>query len=216
MSGLLTPLQHDALCEIFNISVGQAAAAMSGLVGEEVSLSVPSMRFAALGEAGDQAGIAGTVGHLRYVECVYQHFQGSFEGEALLMFPNDDGTALARLMMSGLDPAKTNFSQLVNDALGEIGNILLNACLSALADLMGEEFEYSLPSLSNGSALDVLAARAGSAQHPVLFLHIQFLLESQRIEGYMAFVMNLTSLDGLRMGIDRFLGHLGVPPSRMP
>jgi chemotaxis protein CheC len=106
-----------------------------------------------------------------------------------------------------------DFDALASDALSEIGNILLNACLSALADLLGEEFEYDLPMLCSGRAMDVLVQRAGDVEHPVLFLHIQFLLESHRIEGFMAFVMDAVSLEGLRMGVDRFLGHLGAPIS---
>lgn len=209
MSDFLSPLQHDALCEIFNISVGQSAAAMSGLVGEEVSLSVPAMRFCPLNDLDTRVGID----HWRRVDVVSQHFRGSFEGEALLMFPNDDGMELARLMVESTGQPSSVFESVASDAMGEIGNILLNACLSALADLMGEEFDFELPTLCSGRAMDVLVARAGDAEHPVLFLHIQFLLESQRIEGYLAFVMNLASLDGLRMGVDRFLGHLGAPVS---
>jgi len=206
MIELLTPLQHDALCEIFNISVGQSAAAMSGLVGEEVSLSVPAMRFCALTELNERVGM----NHWRRVDAVVQQFSGTFDGEALLMFPDDDGVELARMMMGSLGDASNDFEQLVNDALGEIGNILLNACLSALADLMGEEFEYSLPNLCSGRARDVLEQRSPDPQGPVLFLHIQFQLETQRIEGYLAFLMSLPSLDGLRLGVDRFLGHLGA------
>ena len=206
MIELLTPLQHDALCEIFNISVGQSAAAMSGLVGEEVSLSVPAMRFCTLDELNDKVGMS----HWRRVDAVAQHFAGSFEGEALLMFPDEDGVELARMMMGGADTVIQNFDLLVSDAVGEIGNVLLNACLSALADLVGEEFEFSLPSLCSGRARDVLEQRTTDPQNPVLFLHIQFLLESQRIEGYLAFLMSLPSLDGLRQGVDRFLGHLGA------
>lgn len=206
MSEMLSPLQHDALCEIFNISVGQSAAAMSGLVGEEVSLSVPAMRFCSLDELNERAGM----NHWRRVDAVTQHFRGSFEGEALLMFPDEDGVELARMMLDVVPEASAEFDQLVTDALGEIGNVLLNACLSALADLMGEEFEYSLPELCSGRARDVLAQRTSDKGNPVLFLHIQFLLEEQRIEGYLAFLMNLPSLDGLRVGVDRFLGHLGA------
>ena len=41
----LTDLQHDALVEIFNIGVGHAARAMSEIVNEPVTMSVPSISF---------------------------------------------------------------------------------------------------------------------------------------------------------------------------
>jgi chemotaxis protein CheC len=77
MSDFLSPLQHDALCEIFNISVGQSAAAMSGLVGEEVSLSVPAMRFCPLGLLDGRIGID----HWRRVDVVYQHFKAALKAK---------------------------------------------------------------------------------------------------------------------------------------
>lgn len=40
---LLTPLEQDALTELFNIGVGYAASAMNELLNEELRLSVPSI-----------------------------------------------------------------------------------------------------------------------------------------------------------------------------
>jgi chemotaxis protein CheC len=41
----LTELEHDALVELFNIGVGQAASAMSEIVNETVTMSVPAISF---------------------------------------------------------------------------------------------------------------------------------------------------------------------------
>ena len=100
--------------------------------------------------------------------------------------------------------------QLTDDALCEIGNILLNACMSALADLVDEEFDYSTAALRHGRAEDILAEQSPGEHGPALFLHIQFLLEEQRIEGYLIFLLSEASLEGLREGVDRFLDHLGA------
>lgn len=205
MNSHLSPLQHDALCEIFNISVGRAAAAMSGLVGEEVSLSVPAMRFCSVDALSERMGMA----EWQRVDAISQQFKGSFEGDALLMFPDDDGMEVVRLMLAKLKQP-VDIDELAGDALVEIGNLLLNACLSALADIMAEEFNFAIPSLCSGRGSDVLAQRS-NPDDPVLFLHIQFMLENRRIEGFLAFLINLPSLDNLRRGIDHFLGRLGAP-----
>jgi chemotaxis protein CheC len=52
----LSELQHDALVEIFNIGVGQAARAMSEIVSEEVTMSVPSIRFLNRADAAAMLG----------------------------------------------------------------------------------------------------------------------------------------------------------------
>lgn len=41
----LTDLQRDALLEIFNIGVGNAANSMSQLINEEIRLSVPKLQI---------------------------------------------------------------------------------------------------------------------------------------------------------------------------
>ena len=75
---------------------------------------------------------------------------------------------------------------------------------------MNEDFDYSLPSLCSGRGEDVMLQRGAEPQSQILFLHIQFLLETKRIEGYLAFLLGVSSLEGLRHGVDRFLGHLGA------
>jgi len=50
---ILSEIQHDALVEIFNISIGRAAAAMSSIVNEEITLAVPSFRFMTVREAAE-------------------------------------------------------------------------------------------------------------------------------------------------------------------
>lgn len=204
MSIALTSLQHDALNEIFNISVGRAADALSQMVGEEIDLSVPAMRFCLLEELDARAGLS----RWRRVDAVVQRFKGSFEGDAVLMFPDDGGDEVIRLVLAGLK-RPVDLDELGSDALAEVGNVLLNACLSALADVLAERFDTGLPSLHAGRALDVLVQQAGDARDPVLFLHIQFELCERQVEGCLAFLMNLPSLEALRDGVDRFLLRLG-------
>ncbi|PHV12297.1 hypothetical protein [Chitinimonas sp. BJB300] len=205
MNVYLTPLQHDALCEIFNISVGRAAAAMGGLVGENVSLSVPAMRFCSIDALKDRMNMV----EWQQVSAVSQSFKGSFEGDALLMFPNDDGMEIVRLMLSHVKQA-VDINELRGDALIEIGNLLFNACLSSLADIFDEEFIFDIPRLRSCSGSEVLAQESHSPRNPVLFLNIQFTLGKRHIEGFLAFLITLSSLDTLRHGADRFIRREGT------
>jgi chemotaxis protein CheC len=52
----LSELENDALIEIFNIGVGQAAASMSAIVNEAVRMSVPSISFIPRAEAARLLG----------------------------------------------------------------------------------------------------------------------------------------------------------------
>lgn len=193
----LTPLQQDALCEIFNIGVGHAAATMSEMVQEEVQLSVPRIQFLA------PETIAQNLHETCQTICsVRQAFEGNFRGDAVLIFPEEKSLEIVRLMLGQTVPLE-HLAELEQDALTEVGNILLNACLASLADMLSQQFECSLP------VLQVVAALSAFDHHEVdstvMFVHISFRLEKREINGYMMFVMNADSLDQLRLSVDNFL-----------
>jgi chemotaxis protein CheC len=198
-----TPLQHDAICEIFNISVGQAAATMSKMVGEEVLLSVPEIRFYTLAQAStllqqNDQRICG----------VQQEFEGCFHGRALLIFPEARSLELVRLMIGKNMPIEY-LTELEQDALSEVGNIILNACLASLSDLFGQQFQCGLPSLRIGSSLEVL--QQCEAEHLLMLLHIQFTLAQRKIEGFVVFAMNSDSLGLLIHLVDQLIA--GISPN---
>ena len=197
----LSPLQQDALIEIFNISVGQAAAVMSKMVNEEVALSVPSIRFM----TGSETASLFDLSSGQRICSVCQHFSGSFSGEALLIFPEDSSLEIVRLMIGKSIPL-AQLTELEQDALTEVGNIILNACLCSLSDFFSEHFDTVLPSLRRGGGSDVVGPDYLAG--PVMFLQIRFTLAQRSIEGYLAFLMNLPGLEELRTSITGFLARL--------
>ena len=82
---------------------------------------------------------------------------------------------------------------------------MLNACIAALSDLLGHEFELSPPRFDMGDSRIILGTRIQN--HVVVFLHIRFELLSSQIEGFVVFVLNTTSLEGLRTAVNRLLGR---------
>lgn len=208
----LTELEHDALVEIFNIGVGQAAAAMSGIVGEEVTMSVPSISFLSRSEAAqlleeahrkNRSGTGGASDGERICG-VSQHYDGAFSTEALLMFPEDKSLELVRLMVGEAVPL-AELSGMEQEALSEIGNIILNSCVGTLANIFQQELHGSLPVYHVGSSDEILDATGTRADTVVMMLHIDFILEKHQIHGYVAFILDVTALTDLKEQIDRYL-----------
>ncbi|HAT32341.1 MAG TPA: chemotaxis protein CheC, partial [Janthinobacterium sp.] len=185
----LTELELDALVEIFNIGVGHAAAAMSEIVNEEVTMSVPSISFlnraeaAALLRSKDGERICG----------VSQHYQGAFETQAILMFPEDKSLEIVRLMVGDAVPFQ-ELTEMEQEAMSEIGNIILNSCVGTLANLFNHELHGSLPVYHLGTSEEILATSGGQSDAVVLMLHIDFILEKHQIYGYVAFVLDGSAL----------------------
>ncbi|MBC7455164.1 MAG: chemotaxis protein CheC [Massilia sp.] len=199
----LTELQHDALVEIFNIGVGHAARAMSEIVSEEVTMSVPSISFV---NRADAAAMLGNTDRLR-VCGVSQHYEGAFSTEAILMFPEDKSLDIVRLMVGESVPFK-ELTDMEQEAMSEIGNIILNCCIGTLANIFDQELSGSLPAYHVGTSEEILTASGGEADAVVLMLHIDFILEAHQIHGYVAFILDLTALRDLQHQVDLYLAKV--------
>lgn len=199
----LSEIQHDALVEIFNIGVGHAAAAMSGIVNEEVTMSVPSIRFLNRGDAA----LMLVNNESRRICGISQHYQGAFTTEAILMFPEDKSLEIVRLMVGELVPLK-ELTEMEQEAMSEIGNIILNSCVGTLANIFGQELQGSLPVYHIGTSEDILSASGGQIDAVVLMLHIDFILEKHQIHGYVAFILDVTALHDLQHQVDQYLTRI--------
>ena len=78
------------------------------------------------------------------------------------------------------------------EAMSEIGNIILNSCVGTLANILSQELSGSLPQYHVGTSEEILTASGGQADTVVLMLHIDFILETHQIHGYVAFVLDLS------------------------
>jgi chemotaxis protein CheC len=192
-------LQLDALRELANIGSGTAAAALSGMLGLPVDISVPSALALPLAEAVDAAGDAESE-----ATAVVLPVFGDMSGVVLLLFGPDDSARLCSLL--GVE-AGTEFG---DSALGEIGNILGSSYVNAMASMTGIEVEPMPPQ----TASDMLGALVASVVMSQLDGHSDtvLLLDSQlTVEGdacSMSFL--LVPAAG---GVDLLLERLGLGAS---
>ena len=198
----LKPLELDALTEIFNHGVGQAALALSELAGEEVLLSVPKVEELSKREISDKLGAQGA----NRICAVRQGFSGPVNTEALLMFPVDQSLRLVQLMV-GDDFPLAQLSEMEQESLAEIGNILLNSVVSSVADMLHIEFEGSLPQVELGQVADVLRGGSG-LDDLILSLQINFEIASRKIQGYLVFLLDVASSDALEKKLAAFIESL--------
>lgn len=197
---MLSSLQKDALCELFNISIGQSATALGEMLDDEVLLSVPEVRFLTVDEVTDFLGKTSTT-----MYCIRQPFKGTFSGNALLIFPEERSLDLVRALVGELLIGNA-LAQVQHDALREVGNIVLNACISSLAQMLETPFECGLTTVDSGDSRKILGTRVQN--HVVMLIQIRFALKQQNIEGFVVFVMNTTSYDGLLRGINGFITRI--------
>jgi chemotaxis protein CheC len=199
----LEEMERDALTELVNIGVSRAAASLRKMAGQQVLLSVPSL------EVVTRNGAATLIRERESGElvAVRQDFEGVFSGRALLIFPESNSMALVRAVAGG-DLSDIEAAEMEDEALTETGNVVLNSCLATMANMLQRPLTMSLPQVirGNGTGLFELIHPAPEGEEGVvLFLYINFAINNRDIRGYIAMLMDLPSLDALRLLIAEFI-----------
>ena len=195
----LDELALDALTELFNLGVGQAASAFSQIAGDTVQLTVPRVRIMTHGELSEYLGEGGSTA----VSAVRQRYSGAINSEAVLMFPAERGLQLVQMMVGGELPLD-QLAEMEQEALSEIGNILLNSVMASVADALQIQLDGSLPTVELSHVDSVLHSQheAGGA---VLMIDIQFEVAAREVKGLLAFLLDVASQDALEQLIARFV-----------
>lgn len=201
---ILSALQTDALCEIFNLGVGRAAAALSQIVGNEVQLSVPEVALV-MPEAVRHMLVASQLSRLSTVS---QHFSGPFEADALLIFPETNALTIVSHMLDG-QVAADELSEYEQEAMCEVGNIIHNACISAMADQFQIELHGGLPEhhFCDVHNLGWFNGIAGG-RSCILLLQIDLNIQQDNIHGHILYLLGSASLESIIAAVDHFLGEL--------
>lgn len=201
----LNELQQDMLSELFNLGMGSAASALSEMVSEEVLLSVPEIKFMKKSELAEMLADESN----DHISGVAQNFHGMLLGKALLTFPSHKSLELVRLLLQDTVPIE-NLTEFEEEALLEVGNIIINAGLSSLADIFEDEITSDLPVFNSGSCAEVInsADNNENYQEAVLYLQVDFTIELQNIKGYVVYLLNVESMENLATSIDQYIAKL--------
>jgi chemotaxis protein CheC len=194
----LTEVERDAIAELSNIAMARAANSLRQMVESQVLLSVPSVDIVSKEEA---TRIIAKSDNPALV-AVRQDFTGPFSGRALLIFPEANSFELVRVVV-GRDLPLGDISSLEDEALAETGNIILNSWVATIANLLKRTLQMSLPVVVRGDSRQML--RSDEAQTLVLFLHIRFEISKREIQGYVALLMDIPSIDAMRSLITDFI-----------
>ena len=201
----LSELQLDALTELVNLGVSRAAGNLAVMVREEVILSVPKVALMTRQDAIRTLGQRDS----RSLVAVHQTFEGEIVGRALLIFPEERSLELVRSLVSS-ELSNEEIIELEQEALAETGNVILNSCLATIANSLESRLKISLPEVIRGESNKFFTLppppEAGST---VLFVYINFAVRRRNIEGYIAMLMDLPSLEALKKLLDALIRRTG-------
>ncbi len=199
---MLTEKQRDALGEVINIAFARTAASLSQLSGHRVLLDAPGIDVVPI----EQISVAlGKFIKTDEVVTVHQIFSGPVSGDALLML-DDKGTRTLTDLLSGATVPSSELDEANREAITEVGNILLNACLGVFGNLLHVHVTFSMPRLYLENLEKMLRSiTIGTADLRYgIVVSTEFRIREGAVSGYLALVLGVSSLECLLKAIERW------------
>jgi chemotaxis protein CheC len=188
-------LQLDALRELANIGSGNAATALSQMLGRPIDVSVPNALALPLPDAVDAVGTADTI-----VTGVALPVFGDLEAIVLMLFSEEDERTLCTLL--GVEAG----TEVGRSALGEIGNILGCSYIGALGAMTGLVLEPAPPQTVTdmlAAIVETVLASHAEATHLALLLDSDLIVENAECSFSFMLVPN-------EVGVAELLSRLGL------
>ena len=195
----------DMLAETFNMALGEATAMFADLMGEEIEMSVPTVELIDKQElirllrtiAADEAN-SNLCG-------VRQDFDAPslLQTRATVVFAERGALEIVRHMLGDVT-AIEQITELEQDALSEIGNIIINGCMSSLFNLFKRELSGSLPTVVRAKPHELFDAQDMAEQ--VLVARIRMSLSSKDVQGYVILTMNVGSISNFIREVEGVFG----------
>lgn len=199
--------QLDILKELINIGMGKAAGLINQMVKSHVILEVPEVLVLPRHQMAERLhGLGQDV-----YSMVRLGFRGAINGLSALIFPRQSALWLVsqligdEMLTSGMD-----MDSLRVGTIQEVGNIVLNAVLGSIVNILGVGVRYFPPDYFESTLQGLLAP---NAQERTMYLIIKttFTLESGVAKGDIVIVFDVDAFDELLAAIDAAMPAAPAP-----
>jgi chemotaxis protein CheC len=184
--------QRDALQELMNISMGQAANSLAHLIETKIGISIPKIT------AVTPAGLYELVSHNQQAYYTRQSFMGDIHGEVMSILTQQGLTEVAELLEYE-QPLSEND---INETILELSNILAGACLAGLSEQLELATNLQMPTLFAPQKSDFSQY---DWQHS-LVMEVKFDIQISSFTMRVVFCLDDASLTRLKSTIDELLG----------
>ncbi|RXZ77280.1 chemotaxis protein CheC [Paenibacillaceae bacterium] len=194
----------DVLKEVGNIGTGNAATALSRLIGKPVDMAVPKVSLLSFEDIAERVG-----GSEQVVTAVFLRVEGEAPGNLFFILSPESAEKLLRHVLS-IEPNEQSdgpFTEMERSALNEIGNILAGSYLSSLADFTKLSMAPTVPSIAvdmAGAILSYGLMQFGHMGDDALLIDTTFLEDGASIEGQFFLIPDPESFE-------KIFSALGVP-----
>lgn len=195
----LSASQRDSLADLVSLGFTRAAAALSQITGRPVALAPPQVKLTGVSEIVAEL-TALLPGAIAYVD---QPFSGPISGNGLLLVERDAAVRLAGILGLQVDNPEDTGTQ---EALTEVGNILLNACIGIFDRVFGVSVAFSVPTtrLSNVAEMFQRLMAESTDASRALLVQTSVRLSEGAVTAYLVLMPRPVSVERLLSELERW------------
>ncbi|MEW9798442.1 response regulator [Alteromonas sp. CYL-A6] len=196
-------IRLDAYRELVNVAMGRAGENLAKLLGEFIDLPIPNVNLL---ESNELLMAVAEINHSERVSAVSKGFvSAGIQGEALVIFSDTNTANIVDLLKyeKGLDDQRLEL-----EALMDVSNILIGACLNALSEQLAVTFSHSHPILlGRHKGLDVLLKDSIRGMKKIMAVEIGYAIKSKDISFDLLLLFPGDAMDKIYA---RFVGQEGA------
>ncbi len=188
-------MELDTIREICSIGTGNAATALSGMIGKEVKITVPEVKIMGYNEAIDWIG-----GPEAITAGVLVGMSKDMNGVILCVQKLDFISMLTRNILGYDVNDYTELTELESSALVEVGNIMVSSFVSAICKMVDMNIKQTVPAFAvdmQGAILAVPMVQYGVQSDYVLMVGADFVCDGEVVPSRIVFSPSLPSLNFL-------------------
>ena len=198
----LSSLELDTLKEIGSIGTGNAATALSQMLGREVRITLPEVRIMGYNEAIEWIG-----GPEPITAGVLVGMSGQLSGIMLSVQQLDFVNLVLESMMNKTIEDYMELGEMEHSALTEVGNIMISTFINALSSLAGIEIELTVPAFTvdmQGAIMAVPMAEYGGQSNYIMTIGGNFICNGKEIPCRLLLSPDIRSLNFLlrKLGVN--------------
>ncbi|WBW95479.1 chemotaxis protein CheC [Oceanirhabdus sp. W0125-5] len=193
----LSNMQLDALREVGNIGAGNAATALSQLLGSKIDMTVPNVNIVSFDE------IFSRIGGEEVVLGVIVRVLGDAPGNILFIFTRETGMDIIKQLTQ---KEEEEISEMGASVLCEIGNIISGSYMNSISKFTNLLLMPSVPAVTFdmlGAILSTTFIESEQFDDCVLDIETAFIQNDTEIQGYFYYIPMPGSLE-------KILSSLGV------
>jgi chemotaxis protein CheC len=201
-STVLNDKQNDVLKEMINIGVGKGADMLNAILATHIKLEVPFVRV--LSQKEFERDIQKN--KLDSLAAVNLAFHGDINGNVELVFPKESAANLVAAL-TGEDPKSLVLDSIRTGTLSEIGNVVINAVIGSISNLLSFNLTYSAPSYLEGNYEKLSMVIRKGSNSVILQARARFIIDMLAVVGDIVLFLELDSLDKIFTIIERVEAH---------